>query len=68
MLTIERETLALEGVGGAGHPLTDSGVPATQECRSPFRFTGTLKRVVVGVDSAGRADPEDQFRAAFKSQ
>ena len=46
----------------------DSGVPVTDAYRSPFRFTGTIKRVVVEVDGAEHADPEARVRAAFNSQ
>jgi arylsulfatase A-like enzyme len=46
----------------------DSGLPVTDQYRSPFRFTGTIKRVVVDVGGAERDDPEAALRAAFSTQ
>jgi arylsulfatase A-like enzyme len=46
----------------------DSGIPVTDDYRSPFRFTGTIKRVIVEVDGAERDDPDAQLRAAFTTQ
>jgi hypothetical protein len=46
----------------------DSGLPVTDDYRSPFRFTGTLKRVIVEVDGPEHADHEAQVRAAFTTQ
>jgi arylsulfatase len=46
----------------------DSGLPVTEAYRAPFRFTGTIKRVVVEVDGPAHGDPEAELRAAFTSQ
>jgi arylsulfatase len=46
----------------------DSGVPVTDEYRSPFRFTGTIKRVVVELDGAAHVDHEAAARAALAAQ
>ena len=40
----------------------------TDEYRAPFRFTGTIKRVVVEVAGVERDDPEAELRAAFTTQ
>ena len=47
----------------------DSGLPVTDQYQAPFRFTGTIKRVVVevaGVEDV--VDPEAALRAAFTTQ
>jgi arylsulfatase A-like enzyme len=46
----------------------DSGLPVTDAYQAPFRFTGTIERVVVEVDSIENADPEAELRAAFSTQ
>ncbi len=46
----------------------DSGIPVTDDYRSPFRFSGTIKRIVVELDGAVRDDPDAQLRAAFTTQ
>jgi hypothetical protein len=46
----------------------DSGVPVTEQYRAPFRFTGTIKRVVVEVAGPENADPEAALRDAFATQ
>ncbi|MCC6174626.1 MAG: arylsulfatase [Chloroflexi bacterium] len=46
----------------------DSGLPVTADYRAPFRFTGTLKRVVVDVDGPPCTDGEAQVRAAMNAQ
>ncbi|MGE3272826.1 MAG: sulfatase-like hydrolase/transferase [Chloroflexota bacterium] len=46
----------------------DSGLPVTERYQAPFRFTGTIKRVVVEVDGPEQDDPEAQIRAAFTTQ
>ena len=46
----------------------DSGLPVTEAYRAPFRFTGTIKRVVVEVEGVERSDPEAELRAAFNTQ
>jgi arylsulfatase len=46
----------------------DSGLPVTDQYQAPFRFTGTIKRVVVEVDGVEDYDPEAQLRAAFSTQ
>ena len=47
----------------------DSGLPVTdQYYRAPFRFTGTIKRVVVEVAGVEDVDPEAALRAAFTTQ
>ena len=46
----------------------DSGVPVTDEYRSPFRFTGTIKRVVVEVDGPAQVDLAARAQAAMNAQ
>jgi arylsulfatase len=46
----------------------DSGLPVTDRYQAPFRFTGTIKRVIVEVDGVESADPEAELRAAFSTQ
>ncbi|MCC6174962.1 MAG: arylsulfatase [Chloroflexi bacterium] len=46
----------------------DSGLPVTDDYAAPFRFTGTIRRVVVDVDGSPAADPEAQTRAALAAQ
>jgi len=46
----------------------DSGLPVTAEYRAPFRFEGTIKRVVVEVDGPEQADHEAEVRAALTTQ
>src|SRR5262249_37294235 len=46
----------------------DSVLPGTEQYQAPFRFTGTIKRVVVEVDGPERDDPDAQLRAAFVTQ
>jgi arylsulfatase len=43
----------------------DSGVPVTPEYMSPFRFTGTIARVVVTTGEPGAADDGAALRAAL---
>jgi len=46
----------------------DSGLPVTAAYQSPFRFTGTISRVVVEVAGVEEVDTETQVRAAFTEQ
>ena len=46
----------------------DSGLPVTDRYQAPFRFTGTIKRVIVEVDGVESTDPEAAVRAAFTTQ
>ena len=46
----------------------DSGLPVTSSYTAPFRFTGTIKQVVVEVDGPAHADPEAALREAFATQ
>jgi arylsulfatase len=46
----------------------DSGVPVTDDYTAPFRFTGTIKRVVVDLDGAPHVDHEARARAALAGQ
>jgi hypothetical protein len=46
----------------------DSGLPVTDAYQSPFRFTGTIKRVVVEVVGVEQVDSEAELRAAFNAQ
>ncbi len=46
----------------------DSGLPVTDEYRSPFRFTGTIARVVVDVSGTPYVDPEAEARAAIVAE
>jgi len=46
----------------------DSGIPVTDRYRAPFRFTGTIRRVVVTVDGAEHDDPDARLRDAFATQ
>jgi len=42
----------------------DSGLPVSASYESPFRFTGTIKQVVVETDSITLPDNEALLRAA----
>jgi arylsulfatase len=49
----------------------DSGLPVTADYRAPFRFTGTLSRVVVEIEEDGKREPPDadiNFVAALINQ
>jgi arylsulfatase len=43
----------------------DSGLPVTPDYRAPFRFTGTIERVVVEVDGAATPDAAAALRSAM---
>lgn len=43
----------------------DSGLPVTDDYRAPFRFTGTIRRVVVDIGEGAGADAEGCLRAAM---
>jgi arylsulfatase len=45
-----------------------AGVPVCRDYASPFRFTGTLKRVTVDVDGVPFVDPQADAEAAIRSQ
>ena len=56
-------------ISGAG--LTcgwEQGPPVGEGYAAPFRFTGTLHRVVVEVDGEGHRDPEAEFEAIMAEQ
>ena len=56
-------------ISGAG--LTcgwEQGPPVGDGYAAPFRFTGTLHRVVVEVDGVGHRDPEAEFEAIMAEQ
>jgi arylsulfatase len=56
-------------ISGAG--LTcgwEQGPPVGEGYEVPFRFTGTLQRVVVEVDGVGHRDPEAEFEAIMAEQ
>jgi len=56
-------------ISGAG--LTcgwEQGPPVGEGYPAPFRFTGTLRRVVVEVDGVGHRDPEAEFEAIMAEQ
>ncbi len=46
----------------------DSGIPATRDYRSPFRFTGTIKRAVVNVSGKPHSDFEREAAMAMSVQ
>jgi arylsulfatase A-like enzyme len=47
----------------------DSGLPVTADYKAPFRFTGTIERVVVTAGAAGGvADAGAKLRSAFTDQ
>jgi arylsulfatase len=47
----------------------DSGLPVTADYAAPFRFTGSISRVVVTVEAKGGADdPGARLRSAFIDQ
>ncbi|MFN8524055.1 MAG: arylsulfatase [Chloroflexota bacterium] len=46
----------------------DSGLPVTADYRSPFRFTGTIRHVIVEVDGPEQMDPDARLQAAFTDQ
>ena len=62
---IPRFTLTKFSVTGAGLTCGYSdGLPVTRRYTAPFRFTGTLERLVVEVDGEPFADPEIAAQAA----
>ncbi len=44
------------------------GLAVSRDYRSPFRFTGTIKRAVIEVDGAGHVDPEGSARISMSAQ
>ena len=46
----------------------DSGLPVTDDYVAPFRFTGTIARVIVDVDDVRPPDPDLQLKAAMNDQ
>ena len=46
----------------------DRGMPVTLDYRPPFRFTGTLRRVVVDVSGEPYVDPVAEADLALRSQ
>ena len=46
----------------------EKGPPIGAGYESPFRFTGTLHRVVVEVDGVAHRDPEAEFEAIMAEQ
>ena len=46
----------------------DSGLPVTDDYVAPFRFTGTIARVIVDVDDLRPPDPDLQLKAAMNDQ
>ena len=46
----------------------DSGVAVTDAYLAPFRFTGTIRQVVVEVDSTPLVNPEATARAEMAAQ
>ena len=66
---IPRFTLTKFSVTGAGLTCGYSdGLPVTRRYTAPFRFTGTLERVVVEVDGEPFADPEIAAQEAIARQ
>ena len=45
-----------------------ASLPVCRDYQQPFRFTGTIRRVVVDVEGAPFVDPEAEAEAAIKSQ
>lgn len=45
-----------------------TGFPPSDDYRAPFRFTGTLRRVVIEVEGPELVDPEAEAEAAIASQ
>ena len=54
--------------GGAMLVGADVGAPVTPEYKPPFRFTGTIKRVIVDVSGEHVEDYEAQMRIALAKQ
>jgi hypothetical protein len=46
----------------------DMGMPVVNEYRPPFRFTGTLRRVVVEVEGEPFEDPEAELEQSLRTQ
>jgi arylsulfatase len=66
---IPRFTLTKFSVTGAGLTCGYSdGLPVTRRYRAPFRFTGTIDRVVVDVDGPPWSDPETDAEEAMARQ
>jgi arylsulfatase A-like enzyme len=56
------------GQGGAMLVGQDTGAPVSPEYKPPFRFTGTLKRVIVDLSGEHIADHEAEMRIALAKQ
>jgi hypothetical protein len=54
--------------GGAMLVGADVGAPVTPEYKPPFKFTGTIKRVIVDVSGEHVEDYEAQMRIALAKQ
>jgi hypothetical protein len=54
--------------GGAMLVGADTGAPVTPEYTPPFRFTGTIKRVIVDVSGEHVVDYESEMRVALAKQ
>jgi arylsulfatase A-like enzyme len=54
--------------GGAMLVGADAGAPVTPEYKPPFRFTGAIKRVIVGVSGEHVEDYEAQMRIVLAKQ
>jgi arylsulfatase len=46
----------------------DSGLPVTDEYRAPYRFTGTIRRVIVDVEGAAFVDAAAHARATLAAE
>jgi arylsulfatase A-like enzyme len=46
----------------------DTGMPVVDDYRPPFRFSGTLRRVVVEVDGEPYVDPEAEAELSIRAQ
>ena len=56
------------GQGGAMVVGADPGAPVNPEYEPPFRFTGTLKRVIVDVSGEAVTDHEAEMKVYLRKQ
>ena len=68
-MAIERFTPVRWAITGEGLCVGfQDGLPVSREYRGPFRFTGTLQRVVVEVDGPESVDPAAEAELSMRAQ
>ena len=46
----------------------DVGVEVSKSYKSPFKFTGNLKKVIIDIDGDGEVDAQTEFDRAMRQQ